>query len=112
MTWRPGRGFRVGTMRERVTVQSGTAAVDSVGQSVLTWTALYTDEPAMFEPVTGGETLRGKQVDAGVTAIFTVHYRSTYTPEMRLVHESTTYGIVYAKPVEGGRRYTELHCKA
>ena len=99
-------------MRERISIQTATIAVDSVGQSVPTWTTTYSSEPAKFEPTSGGETPRGKQVEAGIDAVFTVHYRSAYVPTMRVVHNSTNYGIVYVKHIEGGRRYTELWCKS
>lgn len=112
MTWRPQRGFRVGAMRERIDVQSVTIAVSDAGDRSETWADTLTDEPAAVDPVSGGETLRGRQVEAGINVVFTVHYRTTYTPEMRVVYDSTNYGIVYVRPVEGGRRYTELFCKA
>lgn len=111
MTFRPGRGFRVGAMRERITVQSATND-DSTGQRSRTWANLYADEPAAFMPTTGGESIRGEMVEAGISAVFTVRYRSGYSPENRLTHDGETYGIVYVKPVKGGRRYIDLHCKA
>lgn len=111
MTWRPQQ-FRTGAMRERINIQTATNSVDSAGQSIPTWATTYANEPAKFEPTSGGENPRGKQVEAGIAAIFTVHYRSNYVPTMRVVHGSTTYGIVYVKPVEGGKRYAELWCKS
>lgn len=111
MTWRPSR-FRLGSMRERIDVQTPTEVVDTIGQTIRTWTTTIDDEPAALDPVSGGETIRGKQVEAGITAIFTVHHRTTYTVTQQVVHEGMTYGIVYVKPVEGGLRYIELYCKA
>lgn len=112
MTWRPGRGFRVGAMRERIDLE--TATVDeSTGQPIRTWASTLVGEPAMWTPTSGGESVRGRQVEAGIVAIFTVHFRaSTYTVEQRILHNSQYYGIVYVKPIDGGRRYIELHCKA
>ncbi len=112
MTWRPGRGFRVGAMRERVNLQSATETVDDAGQTIRTWAATYTSEPAQRVPVRGGEGSRGRQVEAGIDEIFIIHRRDSVTPQMRLVHDSRNYGIVYVNPVEGGRRYLELSCKA
>lgn len=111
MTYRP-RNFRLGAMRERITVQTLTNSVDSMGQAIPSWANTYTDEPASLDPTSGGEGLRGRQVEAGISAVFTVHYRSTYVPEMRVTHNGITYGIAYVKHIEGGRRYTELYCKA
>ena len=110
MTWRQ-KQFRLGAMRERINIQTATETTSDAGDVERTWATTYANEPAKFEPTSGGETLRGKQVEAGISAVFTVHYRSTYTPEMQVVHGSNAYGIVYVRPVEGGRRYSELWCK-
>lgn len=111
MTWRPGKSFRVGAMRERINIQSLTVAISQAGDKTETWTNTFTDEPAAFDSVSGGETLRGKQVEAGINAVFTVRYRDSFSSTQRIVHGSTTYGIVYVKPVDGGRRYIELYCR-
>ncbi len=112
MTWRPKRGFRLGAMRERVNLQTATEATDAAGQVIRTWTTTYASEPAQRMPMRGGEGARGRQVEAGIDEIFIIHFRESVTPQMRLVHDSRNYGIVYVNPVDGGRRYIELSCKA
>lgn len=111
MSGRPSRGFHVSQMRDRITVQTDTTAQDAAGQSIVTRTDWLINEPAKYEPTHGGEGSRGRQVEAGINAIFIVRYRSGYTPRQTVVHDSTKYGIVYVKPVEGLDRYRELHCK-
>lgn len=110
--YRPGRGFHLGDMRNRITVKVESATQDSAGQPVVTRTTWLVDEPAKFEPTSGGEGARGRQVEAGIAAIFTVHYRDGYTPEMSVVCAGQTYHIVYVKPVDGMNAFRELHCKA
>lgn len=112
MTWRPTRGFRLGAMRERLQIQTATETVDAAGQTIRTWVTTYVNEPAQRMPVRGGEGARGRQVEAGIDEIFVIHFRETVTPHMRVSFDSRTYGIVYVNPVEGGRRYLELSCKA
>lgn len=112
MTWRPTRGFRVGAMRERVDLQTATETADDAGQTIRTWATTYAAEPAQRMPIRGGEGTRGRQVEAGIDEIFIIHFRESVTPQMRLVHGSRNYGIVYVNPVDGGRRYIELSCKA
>lgn len=99
-------------MRERVTIQSLTVSISNAGDKSESWSNLYQNEPARYEPVRGGEMLRGKQVEAGIDVVFTVHYRDNIDATMRVVYGSTNFGIVYTKPVEGGKRYLELYCKA
>ena len=112
MSYRPGKGFRLGKMRERITVQSATVN-ESTGQPSRTWDQTFvTGEPASYDPAAGGETVSGKQVEANISAVFTVRYRDGYNAEQRLTHNGQIYGIVYVPPVKGGRRYQELHCKS
>ena len=110
MTWRPSR-FRLGAMRERIDVQSPTTN-ESTGQPVRTWSTTYSSEPAQWTPTAGGETVRGQMVEAGISAIATVHYRDDYSPVHRVVYGGKNYGIVHVKRVEGGQRYIELHLRA
>jgi len=112
MTYRPARGFRVGEMRHRIDVKTETTTQDGAGQPVVTLSTWLADEPAKFEPTSGGEGARGRQVEAGISAIFTVRYRDGYTPQMAVDIGGDRYWIVYVKPVQGMDRYRELHCKS
>ena len=109
MTYRP-RDFRVGKMREAIDIEAATVDASS-GQPIRSWSATYSSEPAAWTPTAGTETVNGRQVEAGITAIFTVRHRDGYTTEMRVKHGQNYYGIVYVKPVHGVDRYIELHCK-
>lgn len=99
-------------MRHRITIEKPTDAADSFGQPISTWTTYRASEPAAFIQTSGGEFIRGKQVEATVKAIFTVRYRPGYTEKMRVVHRGITYGILHLNPVEGGQRYIEILCGA
>ena len=112
MTYRPGRGFRVGEMRHRITVKTETTAQDDAGQPVVSLVNWLSAEPAKFEPTAGGEGARGRQVEAGISAIFIVRYRDGYTPQMAIEMGGETWWIVYVKQVQGMDRYRELHCKS
>lgn len=112
MTWRPRGGFRVGKMRERIDIESPSEALDSAGQPIKSWATTFSDEPASYEPAAGTETIRGRQLEAGVNAVFIVRYRSGYNTKQRAIFDGEYYGIVHVKRVDGGRRYLELHCKA
>lgn len=111
MSYRPKK-FSSGMMRHRINVQTAVDTVDDAGQTLRGWESTLTAEPADYTPTIGGEVIRGKQVEAGVSAVFTVRYRAGfYDPTKQIVFDGTTYGIVHVKPVDGGRRYIELHCK-
>lgn len=112
MSYRPGRGFRVGAMRDRITVSTETTEQDDAGQPVVSLTDWLTNEPADFYHASGGETFRGRQLEAGIKAVFTVRYRSGYAANQLVTRSGVRYGVVHALPVDGKNRYTELHCKA
>jgi SPP1 family predicted phage head-tail adaptor len=112
VSYRPAGQFRVGAMRQRITLQTPTESTSTFGDVSTTWADTLKDEPAQFTSTNGGETLRGRQVEAGINAVFTVHYRSQYNPTCRIVYDGTTYGIVYVRPVDGGRRYMEIYCRS
>jgi hypothetical protein len=78
----------------------------------VTLTDWLVGEPAKFEPTVGGEGARGRQVEATISAIFTVRYRDGYTPQMAIEYSGETYWIVYVKQVGGMDRYRELHCRS
>jgi SPP1 family predicted phage head-tail adaptor len=112
VTYRPSRGFRVGEMRHRITIKTETTVQDAAGQPVVSLVDWLADEPAKFEPTSGGEGARGRQVEANIAAIFTVRYRDGYKPDMAVDIGGERYWIVYVKPVQGMDRYRELHCRS
>lgn len=110
MTFRPRTNFSVGRMRERIDIETGTDS-STDGQPNPTWAATFSNVPAQFTPTTGGETISGQMVQANISAVFTVRHQDGYKPTQRVKHGTQYYGIVYIKPVDGGRRYVQLHCK-
>lgn len=108
---RVNRKGSVSSMIHRIDVQTATTD-DSTGQPVRTWSTTFTKEPAAWTPTAGTETVRGRQVEAGIVGYFTVGYRDGYSVEQRISFGSQYYGIVYVKPIDGGRRYIELHVRA
>ena len=99
-------------MRHRIDVKTETTEQDAAGQPVVSLSTWLREEPAKYEPTTGGEGARGRQVEAGISAIFTVRYRDGYTPQMAVDMGGERWWIVYVKPVQGMDRYRELYCKS
>jgi SPP1 family predicted phage head-tail adaptor len=103
--------FHVAEMRDKINIQSATETLDDHGQPIRTWSNSYYQLPAKWMPVAGSETIRGRSVEAGIATMFIIRHAGGITPEMRVVHDSGTYGIGYVKPIGGRQRYIELHCK-
>jgi hypothetical protein len=112
VTGRPA-AFHVAKMRERITVATEVAVQDeATGQPVVTPLNWLVNEPASYEDASGGETARGRHVEADVSVVFTVRFRPGYHTQQVVIHKGVTYGIVHVGRVAGMDRYRELHCKA
>lgn len=105
--------MRAGSLRHRITIQTPTATQDAAGQPVLTWSTFggTTQIPAKVESVTGGERIRGKQVAAEATIVFTIRCISGVTTQMRVLYDSRTLGIVRVSDPYGDRRELRIECK-
>ena len=110
MSWRAKR-HTTARMRARINIETATSD-DSTGEPIRTWATTYTKEPARYIPTSGGEIVNGRQVQANIKAVFTIHKRPNLSTEQRVLHAGQYYGIVYIGPVEGGERYVDLHCLA
>lgn len=113
MTRRP-RGFQLGRMTDRVTIQSSSDTQDSAGQLIRSWSDVYADIPAHVRTVSGGETIRGKQIIQGVNKLITIRTQAAdITSDQRVVFGSDNYGIVLATPVDcdSRSRYVEIQAK-
>lgn len=108
-----GPRANIGSMRDRVTIQSSTSTQDTAKQPIRTWSDWMTGIPASMEIVSGGETLRGRQIEAGVTAVFTARWMDGITPMHRLYHEQEEkfYGIVKVEPADDRRQFMFIQCK-
>lgn len=104
--------FHVAEMRDLIDLQREDVQMSDSGQPVRSWVDTHTQQPAKYYPVAGSEYIRGRQVEAGITVVFTIRTKADVVPEMRVVHKSGIYGITYVKPVDGMPIYSELHCKA
>lgn len=94
--------------RYRITFQTPAETLDDAGQPVVTWDDFRVDEPAQFTPMGGIESMRGRQLEAGVKAVFRVNYREGYTTQMRILHDGVYYGITNVNQVDGMRRELEI----
>ena len=97
-------------MRERIAIQQPTHD-DSTGQRLTTWVNRHAVVPAAYEPATGTETVRGRQVEANTSAVFLIRSVAGVRIDDRVIFAGGVFGVTSVKRVEGGNRYLELHCK-
>lgn len=94
----------------RVTIQRQADTPNAYGENVGTWTDFLTRIAARVVNPGGREALAAGANVAEVPARVYIRFRTTVTPQMRLVHGDRTYDIKAVTPVDGGRDWLELSC--
>lgn len=85
--------MRAGKLNNRITIQSKTTTYDSCGGPIDTW-ADTVDLWAGVETTGGGDFYAAQKLDASVTAVFTVRYRSDLTSLNRIKYGTRTFEIL------------------
>ena len=98
-----------GSLRQRVDIQKPTTP--TTGETTPTYGTLVNGVAAEVRETTGGEYIRGRQVEAGINAVLRMRYRSDITPDMRIKHGSRYYNIVSAIDPTGLRRELVINGK-
>lgn len=95
----------------RVRIEEATTPTD--GETTPTWSTLVrgTSVPCHVIERTGNEHLFGNQVEATVTSMVRMSYRSDVTPRMRLVYGSRNLNIVSATDPTGRGLELTIMCK-
>lgn len=99
-------------MRHRISVEYCITTIDSSRQPRYSYATRFASEPASFQQVTGGEKVRGRQIEAGVSAVFNVNHRDGYLVTDRVLFGGVYYGIVRIQPPDGINRFLTLYCNA
>lgn len=86
-----------GKLNQRIVIQQYSTVQDSHGQPVETWATLATVW-AEFLPKSSREFYAEQQVNAELTAMIKIRYRSDVNEKDRITHDSRTYEI-FGQPV-------------
>jgi SPP1 family predicted phage head-tail adaptor len=106
------KGMRLADMRHRVTLMRPVKTIDASRQQITTWQPELSSQPAKYVQTSGGEIVRGRQVEASTVAVFTVNYSAAYEPEKVIVFQGQQFGIVKVDAIDGVKRFQDLQCKA
>lgn len=99
-------GMRAGQLRNRITIEQYTSTRDTMGGEVKTWATVATVWASKAHQ-TSREFFAAAKVNAEITDLFIIRYRSGITPKMRISYDSKYYDIIGADDPDGRRR--ELH---
>lgn len=81
-----------GQLRKRLTIQQRSAAQDSYGQPLTTWTDVATVWGAV-EPLSGRELMAAEAVQAEVTHQVVIRYRPGISAKMRIAYGARLFDI-------------------
>ena len=97
-------------MDKIITVDKSTNT-NTNGQMIRTWSVRHNEVYASFEPVSGGETTRGRSVEAGTDAMFVVRAQPTdpYSVQDRIYFDGEYWYIKQVHKAGGGNEFVELH---
>lgn len=98
-----------GRLRQRITLEA--AATPTDGETNPTYSTVASNIPAEVLEVSGGEYIRGRQVEAGLNAVITIRYRSDVTVQHRVKYGTRYLNIVSVKDPTGYRSEMVLDCK-
>lgn len=102
--------MRAGELRNRITIESYTATRGTMGGEVKTWATVATIWASKAHQ-TSREFFAAAKVNAEITDLFIIRYRSGITPKMRVSFDSKYYDILGADDPDGRRRSLHLLCK-
>ena len=98
-----------GRLRQRVTLEQATTP--SSGETNPTYATYLSNVPAEVIETTGGEYVRGRQVEAGIVAMVTIRYRNGIYPTMRLRYGARYLNIVSCIDPTGYRSELLIQCR-
>jgi SPP1 family predicted phage head-tail adaptor len=102
--------MNAGNLNQRVTIQSRSASVDSIGQPVETW-ATVAELWADVRYQRGLEAIKAGADVSVVNLSVRIRYRAGIDAGMRILHGSDVLDIQAVLPDAGRREYIDLACR-
>lgn len=101
--------MKVGRLRDRLTIQTYTAAYNSYGETTKSWSTFATVF-AGIRPVTGREYLMAEKDQGEISHVITIRFLSGVLPKMRATDGIRTFEIVSALPDRTNKKMMQLYC--
>jgi SPP1 family predicted phage head-tail adaptor len=102
--------LEAGKLNQRITIQQYTPTRDTNGAEIDTW-GTVTTVWASKSNQSGREFSAAQKVNAEVTALFTIRYRTGINTSMRILHESKYYNILFIDNVESANVMLRIAAK-
>ena len=103
--------LRAGELRNRIVIEEPREEQDDYGEPVKKWAELPGGRAwAKKEDLSGRELFQAQQVNAQVSTLFTLRYRSDVDARMRVVYKDSLYSIVSVQDPDGRREKLLLLC--
>lgn len=99
-----------GRLNQRITIESPSASVDSLGQPVVGWQVVAMVW-ASIRHQSGAEAIKADAPISAVKASIRIRYRTGLDASMRVLHGATIYHIKAVLPDLARREYVDLVCE-
>ena len=100
----------IGAMRQRVTLQQESQTADGAGGYALNWTDVATVW-AEIEPMSGREIRFARRLEARLSHVIALRYRSDITTAMRVSYDGRLFNIRAITNIGERDRITKLYCE-
>ena len=98
----PLRIYSAGQLNQLVQLQARAEGRNALNERVGAWVDEGQPIFAALEYLRGQERLAAGALQQTLDAIFVVRFRTSITPDKRLVHKGQPYDIIAAVPIQGG----------
>lgn len=102
---------RIGSLRQRVTIQTLTKTADGIGGWTQSWATLATVWADLF-PLSGREIYSQGQVQSPVTHKCVIRYRDDVTTKHRVSYNGNPYNIRAVLNLNERSEWLELHLES
>lgn len=101
--------MRAGRLNTKITIESKTETIDSVGDPVNTW-ATYAEAWAEVRTQSGKEFIRARELHSELTHVLTLRWISGVTTDMRVNNNGAYYNILSVFDPTTRKRELRLYC--
>lgn len=103
--------INIGSLRERITIQTPTKATSPSGERTLSWTNTATGVPARITGLSSRDLLQAQQANVVATHRIRIRFRDDITPSSRIVWRSRNLEVSGIPTPDEHRTYLDILVK-
>jgi SPP1 family predicted phage head-tail adaptor len=101
--------IKMGELRHKIDIERAQLISDGIGGSTKTWASIGTPW-AKIKPMRGGERLQAMRIEATISHVITIRYKSGYLPSDRVNYNGRIMQIRAVINIDERNKWIELYC--